>query len=229
MSSELGSWLRGQREARGWSRADMARRLITAARQAESDTVPDPENLRHSIYRWECGLAGVSGPHRLVICRVFGIAPTEFGEHGADGPGQPDRLPESARALPDQVVSRLRGVSFEDALLPPVCGQRPTVGEHLPRDKNRMSDFGAELERWMLTRGMGVRELHRRSGYSAGYISQLRQGRRMPSPETARDLDDALGAGGELARHVPARAGREPSGELVALLASVPLQPITGG
>src|ERR1700692_4285129 len=61
-----------------------------------------------------------------------------------------------------------------------------------------MSDCGAELARWMLARGLGVRELHRRSGYSAGYITQLRQGGRHPSPEAAGDLDDALGAGGAL-------------------------------
>jgi len=70
-----------------------------------------------------------------------------------------------------------------------------------------MSDFGAELARWMAARGVGVRELHRRSGYSAGYITQLRQGRRFPSPDVARDLDDALGAGGALAA---SREGRLP-------------------
>ena len=68
-----------------------------------------------------------------------------------------------------------------------------------------MSDFGAELARWMLARGLGVRELHRRSGYSAGYITQLRQGHRTPSPEAARDLDDALGAGGAIAKCAPLR------------------------
>jgi Helix-turn-helix domain len=73
-----------------------------------------------------------------------------------------------------------------------------------------MSGFGAELERWMRARGTGVRELHRRSGYSAGYITQLRQGRRNPSPEAARDLDDALGAGGTLAASVPSRDGVAP-------------------
>src|ERR1700676_3070940 len=72
---------------------------------------------------------------------------------------------------------------------------------------DRMSDFGAELERWMRARGVGVRELHRRSGYSAGYITQLRQGRRNPSPETASDLDDALRADGALAATAPSRAG----------------------
>ena len=73
-----------------------------------------------------------------------------------------------------------------------------TVGELLAMGTTGMSDFGAELTRWMLARGLGVRELHRRSGYSAGYITQLRQGRRNPSPEAAGDLDDALGAGGAL-------------------------------
>ena len=66
-----------------------------------------------------------------------------------------------------------------------------------------MSDFGTELTRWMEERGVGVRELHRRSGYSAGYISQLRQRRRAPSPEAARDFDDALGADGALAACLP--------------------------
>jgi transcriptional regulator with XRE-family HTH domain len=34
MPTELGRWLREQREERGWSRADMARKLISAARAA---------------------------------------------------------------------------------------------------------------------------------------------------------------------------------------------------
>lgn len=199
MSSELGTWLRGQREARGWSRADMARRLIAAAREAGDDAASSPENLCNSIYRWERGFSGISGPHRLLICRALGISPARFGEHGADGPGQPDGLLESVRGPSNPAVSRLRDVSFKGALLPPVYEQRLAAGKHLPRSADRMSDFGAELERWMLTRGMGVRELHRRSGYSAGYITQLRQGRRTPSPEAARDLDDTLSAAGALA------------------------------
>jgi hypothetical protein len=61
-----------------------------------------------------------------------------------------------------------------------------------------MSDFSAELARWMQEQGVGVRELHRVSGYSAAYISQLRRGKRNPSPDAAQDLDDALSAGGAL-------------------------------
>lgn len=90
-----------------------------------------------------------------------------------------------------------------------------------------VSDFSTELTRWMEARGTGVRELHRRSGYSAAYISQLRHGRRTPSPEAARDLDDALSADGALAGSVP-DPRHEPSGEVAAILAMVPQQPVTG-
>lgn len=69
-----------------------------------------------------------------------------------------------------------------------------------------MSGFGEALARLMRERGVGVRELSRRSGYSTGYVSQLCHGRRNPSPEAARDLDDALGADGELAVLMPASA-----------------------
>lgn len=66
-----------------------------------------------------------------------------------------------------------------------------------------MSEFSNELDRWMRERCIGVRGLHRRSGYSAGYISELRRGNRYPSPEAAKDLDDALEAGGKLAEMAP--------------------------
>jgi transcriptional regulator with XRE-family HTH domain len=69
-----------------------------------------------------------------------------------------------------------------------------------------MSDFGDELASWMTARQIGVRELARRSGYTASFISQLRHGTRRPSPDTAQDLDDALGAGGDLSTRVPPRS-----------------------
>jgi transcriptional regulator with XRE-family HTH domain len=142
MSSELSVWVRGQRQARGWSRAEMARRLIAASREAGDDQASSPENLCHSIYRWERGFSGISGSHRLLICRAFGISPARFGEHGADGPGEPDGLLESARGPSNPAVSRLSAVSFQGAPLPPVYEQWPTASEPLPRSVDRMSDFG---------------------------------------------------------------------------------------
>jgi len=94
-----------------------------------------------------------------------------------------------------------------------------------------MGEFGSELTRWMQARDTGVRALARRAGYTASYISQLRAGKRMPSPEAAADLDDALSAGGELAASAPAAArasGRPvtraagPAGEIAAILAALP-------
>lgn len=205
MSSELGTWLRGQREARDWSRADMARRLIIASHEAGDDAVPSPENLRHSIYRWERGLVGISGPHRRLICRALDIVPIGFGHLAADG-DETYQPPEHTGPQLYPETGRLRDVSYKDEPLAAASELRLKAGEHLPRGMDRMSDFGPELERWMRERGMGVRELHRRSGYSAAYITQLRQGRRNPKADTAQDLDDALGAGGALAATASARS-----------------------
>lgn len=64
----------------------------------------------------------------------------------------------------------------------------------------RMTRFGDELVRWMTARDTGVRKLAARTGYSPGYISELRSGKKPhPSPEVAQDLDYALEAEGELA------------------------------
>jgi hypothetical protein len=68
-------------------------------------------------------------------------------------------------------------------------------------------EFGGELSRWMDLRATGVRELARRAGYSPGHISDLRTGRRAPSVDVARDLDDALSAGGALQAIAVRRGG----------------------
>jgi hypothetical protein len=67
-------------------------------------------------------------------------------------------------------------------------------------------DFGAALTAAMDSRGVGVRELARRVPCDAGYVSQLRHGRKQPSPELAARLDELLGADGALA----ALGGDEP-------------------
>jgi hypothetical protein len=73
-----------------------------------------------------------------------------------------------------------------------------------------MTDFGAELTRLMDERGIGVRELHRMSHYEAGYISNLRNGKRRPSGECAAKLDKVLEANGRLAALAPAAAPDTP-------------------
>jgi transcriptional regulator with XRE-family HTH domain len=84
MTAEIGAWLREQREARGWSRADMARRLITAARSAGDQSMPGADSMCHNIYRWERGLSDLSERHKFNYCRVFDIKLAQFG------PAQPE-------------------------------------------------------------------------------------------------------------------------------------------
>jgi hypothetical protein len=100
MAAEIGAWLRQEREARGWPRAEMARRLVQAGRDASDTAMPSASSMLHNIYRWE-RQGGVSERHRLHYCRVLGILPSQFGsgkhegqpvtaaEPPAQGPGIP--------------------------------------------------------------------------------------------------------------------------------------------
>ena len=55
MSSELGTWLRRQREARSWSGREMARQLIQVGRAAGDNSLPSIDNMCHNIRQWERG------------------------------------------------------------------------------------------------------------------------------------------------------------------------------
>src|SRR5207244_112897 len=69
-----------------------------------------------------------------------------------------------------------------------------------PHDRRMaMNDFGPELQRLMQARRLGVRELARQAHYTAGNISNLCNGKKRPSPETAERLDRILRADGRLA------------------------------
>jgi hypothetical protein len=53
VSSEmpLSAWLRQQREARGWSRREQARRLIQAGRETGDTSMPSVDDMTHNIRR----------------------------------------------------------------------------------------------------------------------------------------------------------------------------------
>jgi hypothetical protein len=65
MSSELGAWLRRQREDRGWTRSEMARQLIRAAKATGDTAVPSADNISHNIYRWERGAVAPAERYQL--------------------------------------------------------------------------------------------------------------------------------------------------------------------
>jgi hypothetical protein len=49
MLMERGTWLRRQREARGWARREMAHRLIQAGRDAGDTTIPAVKKVYQNI------------------------------------------------------------------------------------------------------------------------------------------------------------------------------------
>jgi hypothetical protein len=75
---DLGAWLRRQREQRLWTRPQMARQLIAAAR-ALGDALPGPGNVTRNIYRWERGLVAPHEQYRLYYCKALGIPRDAFG------------------------------------------------------------------------------------------------------------------------------------------------------
>jgi hypothetical protein len=98
MTAELGAWLRQQREARGWPRAEMARRLVRAGRDAGDTAMPSASGMLHNIHRWERD-GGISERHKLHYCRLLGILPGQFG------PGSGERQPVTAAEPPAQALA----------------------------------------------------------------------------------------------------------------------------
>src|SRR3954452_17695075 len=100
MSSELGTWLRQQREDRGWTRTELARQLIKAARTRGDTSVPSADNISHNIYRWERGAVTPAERYQLYYCGAFGIPFSQFGtassQFGTAPPGMVDTGPGAA-------------------------------------------------------------------------------------------------------------------------------------
>jgi transcriptional regulator with XRE-family HTH domain/tetratricopeptide (TPR) repeat protein len=77
--TELGTWLRQQREARGWARREMAWRLIQAGREAGDTSIPGISAMYQNIRRWERGEIIPTERYRLCYCTALGIPPSQFG------------------------------------------------------------------------------------------------------------------------------------------------------
>ena len=75
----VAAWLRAEREKRGWSRPEMARRLRYAAHANDDHSVPGLDSMQHNIYRWERGADGLSDRYKLLYCQIFDIPPSNFG------------------------------------------------------------------------------------------------------------------------------------------------------
>jgi transcriptional regulator with XRE-family HTH domain len=114
MSTDLGTWLRTQREERGWSRSDIARRIIARAKETGDGGLPSADTLRKSIYRWETGQVEMSEKYRLLYCRVLSIKPAQFGPSTELAPNttviEPSAITPAAAGVSTSASVAYRGI-----------------------------------------------------------------------------------------------------------------------
>jgi hypothetical protein len=86
----FGAWLRTAREHRGWTRPQLAARLLDAAPRDSQRSAPGVDSMTHNLRRWERGDGQPSEHYRLLIRTVLG-APPQAGNGTAHadsaGPG----------------------------------------------------------------------------------------------------------------------------------------------
>jgi hypothetical protein len=97
----LGEWPRRQRQARAWSRPEMARQLIRAAKTRHDASMPCIDNICHNVYRWERGTVGPTERYRLYCCVAPGISPDEFGADQGEQMGYPPAFSTADLAVLD--------------------------------------------------------------------------------------------------------------------------------
>lgn len=101
----LGSWLRAQRLAHGWTMSEMADQIHRAARAIDNTKVASVATLTSYVNQWEHDRQYVPERYRHYYCAVLDILPGKFG------PGR------ALAAIPDS-----RPVSME----PPKAGLGPS-------------------------------------------------------------------------------------------------------
>jgi transcriptional regulator with XRE-family HTH domain len=107
-SPRFGEWLRRQRQARAWSRAEMARQLIKAARARGDTSLPGTDSISHNIYRWERGTVGLTERYKLYYCAALGISPDDFGAGQAEQTGDLSGFSTGELAVLDLVAGVVR-------------------------------------------------------------------------------------------------------------------------
>jgi len=170
--SDLAVWLRQQRGIRGWSKAEMTRRLIQAAREAGDTTVPELDGMLHNVHRWERE-GRISERHKHHYCRAFGIHPSQFGPSGSPEP------PGAAMPGPpvDGVLHVLVPEQYPTAF-PAAADPRGSALEDFAyrgRQVSSSGDFAAEHEVMMAAHeGSDHAAEHEQHGIGEATLEQLR-------------------------------------------------------
>ena len=142
MDSETAAWLREQREDRGWSKSEMARRLVQAGRAVGDTAVPELSGMLHNIHRWERE-GGISERHKLHYCRAFGIHPSQFGL-STGKPAQAAAPAPSAESVPDAALVPVQFPAAAATAGP--CPPTPAGIAYRGRQEPVLRDFAVERE-----------------------------------------------------------------------------------
>ena len=96
VSAAFGAWLRRQREARGWSRSELACRMADAAGSA----VTAPAHVLETyLSRWEAGHVAISARYRQLLDAVLGPGASAPAEHPVSVPPDPRKWVRAMRAI----------------------------------------------------------------------------------------------------------------------------------
>ena len=93
MADDLGAWLRGHRQAHGWTNRDMASRIIEAGQAVGDKSMPSLDTMCRNVRRWERGHGSITERYKLHYCRALGIPPAQFGTAPP--------VPDTGTAAPD--------------------------------------------------------------------------------------------------------------------------------
>ena len=111
MADDLGAWLRGHRQARGWTNRDMASRIIDAGQAVGDKSMPSLDTMCRNVRRWERGHGSITERYKLHYCRALGI-PRRPVRHRAP-------VPDTGTAAPAVTLVPAVPPGLTPACLPP--------------------------------------------------------------------------------------------------------------
>ena len=187
MSAAFGAWLRRQREARGWSRSELACRMADAAGSA----VTAPAHvLECYLSRWEAGHVAISARYRQLLDAVLG-----------PGASAPAADPVSVPPDPRKWVRAMRAIESG------IADGQWKPGDQLPARPALAQRYGLSVDAVMRAQDELLRAgaLRRGPVYGTLYVSDAEDQQPPGAPPPAAPGPDDRGGYGAVSP--PARAG----------------------
>ena len=176
MDSELGAWLRQQREDRGWPKAEMARRLVQAGHEAGDKSMPSAE--RHAAQHPPLGTRGrrLRAPQAPLLPRPRHPRPASSAPASRRTAGRRSRCRARPWQSPPPVARP--GAAQRSGRRPRLAGPRLPASAAVAyrgRQEPDMGDFAVEREVLMAAHeGSDHAEEHEQHGIGEATFEQLR-------------------------------------------------------